>query len=282
MLEKNSISLFDLVKLSLRVFKTKPMRTFLTILGMSVGISTVVFLVSFGYGLQYILIGKLIATEDSLVTLTASYPSESKLGINIQKIEEIKSIPNVAETSAVAEYSGELRVESFAGLIPVVRIVEPNIFRLSGTNPDIGSSIRPNQNDVILSSQALTLLGLKTSRDVLGKTAQVKIYYPNEDGTVQDSVIEKDLNIVGIISDEQEPPLVIIPSHLAPVAPTIFKEIFVKAKKADVLIGLRDILEKQGFIISARIDLVTQARKITNIITKHLLFWYRSSYCFSY
>ena len=59
---KHSLSLWDLLKLSLRVFRTKPARTILTILGMSVGIGTVVFLVSLGYGLQYILIGRLITS----------------------------------------------------------------------------------------------------------------------------------------------------------------------------------------------------------------------------
>ena len=42
---EHSLSLWDLLKLSLRVFRTKPTRTILTIIGMSVGIGTVVFLV---------------------------------------------------------------------------------------------------------------------------------------------------------------------------------------------------------------------------------------------
>src|SRR3989344_3416479 len=84
------LSAWDLIKLSLRVFRTKPTRTVLTILGMSVSIGTVVFLVSLGYGLQYILIGRLITSEDSLVTVEASYPSESGKNIDFEKIEEIK------------------------------------------------------------------------------------------------------------------------------------------------------------------------------------------------
>ena len=42
----------DTLSLSMRTFKTRPMRTALTILGVSVGIGAVLFLVSFGYGLQ--------------------------------------------------------------------------------------------------------------------------------------------------------------------------------------------------------------------------------------
>src|SRR3989344_7381609 len=87
----HSLSIWDLLKLSLRVFRTKPARTILTVLGMSVGIGTVVFLVSLGYGLQYILIGNLITSEDSLMTLEAAYPSESGKGIDLEKVAEIKT-----------------------------------------------------------------------------------------------------------------------------------------------------------------------------------------------
>lgn len=44
----------SLIRLSLRTFKVNPVRAFLTIAGMSVGIGTVMVLISFGYGLQYI------------------------------------------------------------------------------------------------------------------------------------------------------------------------------------------------------------------------------------
>lgn len=270
MTEKHTISFFDLIKLSLRIFKTKPLRTFLTILGMSVGISTVVFLVSFGYGLQYILIGKLIATEDSLVTLSASYPTESGLGIDIKKIIEIKSNQNVAETSAVAEFSGELKIASTTGLIPIIRIIEPNIFRLSGTNPDIGKPIAENKNEIILSSQALLLMGLKDDESTLNKQTYIKIYSQKEDGTTDEIAIEKEMVIVGILSDDQQPPLALVPASSMPIKISSYKELLIKAKDINLVEILRNTLEKEGFIISARIDLVTQARKITNIITTTL------------
>jgi len=75
---------------------------------MSVGIGTVVFLVSLGYGLQYILIGNLITSEDSLMTLEAAYPSEAGKGIDLEKMEEIKTNEEVDAISPVTEFSGEL------------------------------------------------------------------------------------------------------------------------------------------------------------------------------
>ncbi len=267
---KTSLSPVDLLRLSLRIFKTKPLRTALTILGMSVGISAVVFLVSFGYGLQYILIGKLVTTEDSLITLSASYPVESGLGIDQKKVDEITALPNVAETSPVAEFSGELKVGELTGLIPIIRVVEPNMFRLSGTSPDIGIPFKEGEIGSILSAQALQLLGIATATNALGKIAQIKVYFPNLDGTITETNIDKDLPVMGIISDDQQPPIAIVPKIVLPAPATSFKEILIKAKNIDEVNPLRDMLEKEGFIISARVDLVNQAKKITNIITTTL------------
>ena len=106
----HSLSWWDLLKLSLRVFRTKPTRTILTILGMSVGIGTVVFLVSLGYGLQDILIGRLLTSEDSLMTLEASYPSEIGKGIDLEQINKTKALEEVDTISPVAEFTGELSI----------------------------------------------------------------------------------------------------------------------------------------------------------------------------
>lgn len=269
---KHSISFLDLVRLSLRIFKTKPTRTFLTILGMSVGISTVIFLVSLGYGLQYILIGKLITTQDSLITLSASYPVESGFSISSTTIQSMQELPNVAETSAVGEFSGQLSVDGSAGLIPIIRVAEPNVFRLSGLSPDIGESLRVDHDDVdhddvVLSNQALQLIGMPVDSSTLGKEVRVQLYFPNPDGTMRDISVPTSLSIVGIISDGQQPPIAIMPARVMPVAISSYKEVYIKAKDASTLTLLRDTLVKQGFIISANIDLVNQAVKITNVIT---------------
>ena len=54
------ISFNDTMKLATRMFRTRPARTWLTILGLGVGIAAVVILVGLGYGLQKILLETLL------------------------------------------------------------------------------------------------------------------------------------------------------------------------------------------------------------------------------
>ncbi|MBI5078376.1 MAG: FtsX-like permease family protein [Candidatus Yonathbacteria bacterium] len=267
----HSLSMLDLLKLSFRVFRTKPTRTILTVLGMSVGIGTVVFLVSLGYGLQYILIGSLLTGEDSLMTLEASYPTESGKAINSAKMTEIRLNEGVDKISPVAEFSGEMSIEGGApGIVPITRVVKSSYFKLAGVSPDLGEVFSEDTPGVVLSTQALKLLGLKPDQSIIGKEVTGKVSYPKPDETSEEVLVSK-LQIRGIISDETEPPLAYIPYSSVSKEPTAFKSMLIKAKNVDAVLPLRDKLEKEGFLISAKVDLVNQAKKITNAITTVLL-----------
>jgi putative ABC transport system permease protein len=257
----------ELIILSFRSFKTKPQRSFLTIMGMSVGIATVVLLVSLGYGLQYILIGKLMTTEDSLVTMEISYPTESNLVIKKESIEKIRKYPDVAEISPIANFSGEVSTIGTSSLIVDVQMVEPSYFRLSGTLPSVGKILGQKQG-VVVTSQTLTALGLKTDSSVLNSPFNLKVSFQDEKtNTDQEVKANEQPPLSGIIVDESLAPSAIVYSNLFSVDPPFYRKALVKAKSVEVLEKLRDSLINDGFLVSARIDLVTQARKITNIIT---------------
>ena len=268
--EMHHLRFGELFRLSLRVFRQKPMRTFLTVLGMAVGIATVLFLVSLGYGLQYILIGRLVTTEDSLITMEAYYPSEANLSINERVIEELAKEEDIAEVSPVAEFSAELSGKNSSTTIVSIgaRVVDENYYRLTGLSPDIGVPPSGNNKTAIITGQTASLINLATSTQSIGEEILLKVFYQNDfDGTSEEIRPKSEVKIGGIISDESEPPLIIIFSSMLEKSPTNFNSVLVKAKSAEVLEKLKDNLIEKGFIVSARIDLVNQAKKILNIIT---------------
>ena len=99
--------IFDLIKLSLRMFKARAMRTFLTVLGMSVGIAAIIFLVSFGYGLQRTLLQK-ITTSDALVSLDVTKTAaDSALDLNDETLKTLRALPDVTDALPVLELAGQ-------------------------------------------------------------------------------------------------------------------------------------------------------------------------------
>lgn len=258
----------ELLRLSSRTFRTKPTRALLTILGMSVGIGTVLFLVSLGYGLQYILIGKLITTEDSLITMEISYPSENNLVIRKDTLETLKGYRDVAEVSPVAQFPGELSLEGTSGLLVDTLIVEPSYFRLTGLMPSVGTIPSASGNGAVLSSQTLNPIGLVADNTSLGRKLGLEVFYQDDiTGIYQQASSSIPIPIKGILMDETLQPEAIVFASALSADPPFYRKALVKAKNIDVVELLRDRLINDGFLVSARIDLVNQAKKITNVIT---------------
>ena len=262
------LKLTELLSLSFRTFRTKPQRAFLTVLGMSVGIGTVLLLVSLGYGLQYILIGKLMTTEDSLITMEISYPTESNILIKKPLLDSLKTYEDVAEVSPVAQFPGEVSENGGSSLLVDTNIVEPAYFRLSGLLPSIGALPKEGEQGLVISSQTLIPLNLKADGSSIDKALNFKVFYQDDKtNTSEEADSLTPIKIKGIISDESMAPTTIVFASSLSKEPPFYRKALVKAKSVDVLERLRDKLLGEGFLVSARIDLVTQARKITNIIT---------------
>ena len=85
----------DIFKLSIRMFKARTSRTLLTVLGMSIGIGAILFLVSFGYGLQKTLLEK-ITTSESLLTLDVAEKKSGDVILDSKMISEIKEIEEIS------------------------------------------------------------------------------------------------------------------------------------------------------------------------------------------
>ena len=268
----------DLVRLSFRVFRTKPLRTFLTIMGMSLGVGIVLALTSLGYGLQYLLIGKLITTEDSLLTLDAYYAPEGDIKILHSKIDEIEQFPGVREISHLAEFPAEVTLSDEPGgasSFILARVVDSSYERLSGTVPGIRTKISiTDDHSALVSENALKSLSLPGAEESLDRKLSVKVYYPSGDpsregGSTETKTAELriPIGIRGILTDASLPPFVLVPEHSLLGEPPYYERIYVRADKEEDIESVRQKLIDNGFLVSSKIDLVKQIKKITSVVT---------------
>jgi ABC-type antimicrobial peptide transport system permease subunit len=262
---QHSLKWGNLLKLSSRNFSANPGRTILTILGTSVGIATVVVLVSLGYGLQGILLGKLITTPESLITLSASYPSDSNLLIDQNSVNDVIKIPNVKAVSPEAQFPGSVQTGNISGLV-LINIVDSNYTRLSGDIPDVGIGIG-SKTGIVASSQALRLLNMPDDNSVIGKQVSLTAFYaPTNGGPAYDVPSLGTIPIIGIEKTATEPTIIVLNTAFATPPPS-YKQLYIEANSDAVFAGLRSAITNKGYIISAHIDLVRQAQQVTNIIT---------------
>jgi len=261
----------DLLSLSTRMFRTRALRTALTILGMSVGIGTIVFLVSLGYGLQALLLEQ-ITTSESLLSLDV-FPSDSVIvSIDDLAVESFEALPNVIEVIPAATLATQGTVgDSTADATATV--TEPGFFRLSGIKLLGGTFYEEEDPGRILISATLAELYGWTETTAIGKQISLTAFYRGNLPITDQSAIEKrldleakkDITVSGVV--EGEGLIMYFSSNLFPeIVTTEFTQAKVRVKDSESFEPVRDVLAQSGYSVLALSDVVDQANAIFNVL----------------
>ena len=255
----------DVFKLAGRMFRTRRLRTFLTILGISVGIGTILFLVSLGYGMQNVLFEK-ITTEEALLTLDAMPPSDSSVvAINKQLVDKIKEINGVAEVSAMTTLSGSTLWKDFsaAGL---VYVVDPSYLRLAGVKPIAGMMPGLSEkNTIIVSSAIIQLFNLSSPEEALGKELNFIVSLENGED-IKSVNLDNNFKVVGVVDDSFSVFAYVSKEDIPDFDISEYSQLKVKVADSQLLEPVREQLLTYGLLVSALSETVDQARKVFNIV----------------
>jgi len=253
----------DIISLSTRMFRTRPSRTWLTILGIGVGISAVVVLVGLGYGLQGILLERIIFGE-SLLSLNVSNPSSRAVLLNQDRIREIAEMENIADVAPMAEYPSLITFEGLTGSISL-QAVSPSFFKYAGIPAAEGELFGENDtNSVVLSTAVLKMFAAEPS-EVIGKKVQFRVSVPQGKGSdkLQQISLDKDYEIKGVIDNSSSlfafMPLAEFSSHYSP---PFYERAQVKVEKSEFLDAAEEQIIEKGFVVTAFSKTIEQANKI--------------------
>lgn len=258
----------DLISLSTRMFKTRKMRTFLTILGVGVGIGTVLFLVSLGYGLQNVVLSK-ITTADSLLSLDVSPGTIGAINLDQVSVEKIKQTPNVAEVSPMINVSAQMSIDQLTG-DGLIYAVEPSFFRLGGIIPDKGTIFRTgNSHEALISTAAAKLFNVEPAA-AIGKEISLTLFLPkiNTEGFEETETAKRPdkYTIIGVVEDENTSYAFIPLETISDVQIDSYTQVKVKVAANEFMEPIRNQIIESGFLVSALSDTIEQANKIFRIV----------------
>ncbi len=260
--------LLDTLLLSTRMFKTRPMRTFLTVLGVGVGIGTVLFLVSLGYGLQNAILSK-ITTADALLSLDVTPGVADLITLTKKDVQEISQINEVEEVSPVINLPAQLTVGDLTG-DGLVYAINPSFFRLSGVGVDYGQIINSDKDyTAVISSAGVQLFNL-TPEQIIGKEVSLMLFVPkmSEDGFEEIEAIKREekYKIVGVINDENANYIFIPSKSISDLGIEKYDQLKVKVSANEHIERTRNEIIEKGFLVSSLSDIIEQANKIFRII----------------
>ena len=258
----------DSLILSTRMFKTRPLRTFLTILGVGVGIGAVLFLVSLGYGLQNLILSQ-ITTTDSLLSLDVRTGSSELLSLQEKHVKDIRGMEKVDEVSRAVNLSSQISRKDLTSN-SVVKAVDPNFFRLNGTLAQYGRALNSSdKREAVISSAGAKLFNMDP-KDIIGEEISLTLFLSHKDEEGFEEIEVKDreekYKIVGVVEDNNDNYVYVPRQTLSDLNINKYNLLKVKVVKDAYMEEVRqDIIEK-GFLVSSLSDTIEQAKKIFQVV----------------
>lgn len=252
--------LIDVLKLSLRMFKARTMRTLLTILGMSVGIAAIMFLVSFGYGLQRTLLQK-ITTSDALVSLDVTLGEKQSVRLTSETIDRLRQIPNVVDVIPALELGGQGRFDKITLDVRAVS-TQPAYLKSEGLKITDGRLFdRGDVRQIVITKAVAQVFGVDPEA-MIGKTMGLYLFF-NPDASNRGERIDlgDPYEIVGIADGDEN--IVYIPlESLGSIKINEYTKLKVKGSSTSVIEPIRSAIGSLDLTASSISETIDQANKV--------------------
>ena len=259
----------DTVHISIENFRNRKSRTFLTILGVGVGIGAVLFLVSLGYGLQKILLER-ITTAESFLTLDIASADSKAIILNDSSLRRVYEVGRVETVSPQAILPGQIIYKELTAET-THNIVDDRFFGLNGVLPQYGRAFsRDDRGMLVINSRVAELFNLKPE-EALGQLVSLVTFVASDDeqseGGTEIVVLPAEFEIIGVFEDTDGAGQIYISRADVPqIVIGEYQFAKVKVKEDKDLEYVREELISMGFVVSAISDIVDQANKIFRVI----------------
>ncbi len=260
------MKLIDLLELSSRMFKTRPSRTWLTILGMGVGSGAVLFLIGLGYGLQNLLLERIV-DSDTLLSLTITSAQPDTIILNNDKISELRQIKGVKDVAPMVSFSSQVSLGELVGNV-ILRGVSNNYLKYDGISAKTGRLMDDVKKEIMVSEAVVQLFGFADSKEIIGKKAEIEIFILPGGSELETDVITVDFDnqydIVGVIEGAESVTILFPMRDMSREVETSLEYEMAKVRvfESRDIETARVALLDGGFQVSSLSETIDQANKI--------------------
>lgn len=258
----------DIFKLSTRMFRSRLMRTFLTILGIGIGIGAILFLVSLGYGLQRALISQ-ITSSDSLLSLDVVQGEKAALVLNNAVIDAIAKFPEVKEVAPLVSLRGQVTYEGTTADI-IASITNASFLKFSNLKLVDGNMFDQNKNEIIISKAVARVFNIEDTKAIIGKEVSISFLATKLTEGAQEQLdlipqAEKFV-VTGVVGDESSSFIFFPIGKVSGITLDSYSQAKVRVTGTQTLDIVRNKILDMGFSVAALSDVIDQANKIFNIL----------------
>lgn len=258
----------DILKLSTRMFRSRLMRTFLTIIGIGIGIGAIMFLVSLGYGLQRALISQ-ITSSDSLLSLDVVQGEKAALVLDNAVIDAIAQFPEVKDVAPLVSLKGQVAYEGTTADI-IANITTLNFLKFSNLKLVDGKMLDQDKNEILISKAVARVFNIEDTKTIIGKEVDIAFLATTlTEGTYEqlDLVPQQGKFIIaGVVGDESSSFIFFPLGKVGDITIDAYSQAKVRVTDTEALDVVRNKILDMGFSVAALSDVIDQANKIFNVL----------------
>lgn len=211
----------QLMKIAWKNLWAHRLRTSLTIVGVTIGIGSIIFLLSLGFGLEKV-VTEQVASFTAFATIDIPAANLKTGKINEAAIDRIRTVPHITRIERVADLAGRVRLSNAASTTEtIVAAVDPGYFDLAEVRAMSGQLFTGDETNVVVVGAGLAgLLGFSDEPSrLLGRELILDLIVGADlrAGDGSDNPIVKEqlpLQVIGVTGDDQTP-VMYIPLKLA-------------------------------------------------------------------
>jgi putative ABC transport system permease protein len=196
-----------LIKLALKNLFAHRMRTILTLIGIIIGISAVVFLISFGSGIQK-LVTEQITGSDAFQLIDVGTGNSQVVKFNSELLSKVSSIGNISLVETITNLGAKAKKDSDRTMDTAFFATSADYIDWSGKKIRYGEKLpKDDTNKAIVNTSYLAFITDDRPESVLGTKVEFDVIIPKELSKNKEvkTFTDQEFEIVGIIKDDSSP-----------------------------------------------------------------------------
>lgn len=241
--------------LAARNLRHKQFRSFLTILGVVIGIGSVFLLLSFGMGLQA-LVQKQITNGEAINTIDVSSSNSKVINLTPARITQIKTLPEIKGVSGVYTSASKLTIND-ASVDVVSYGIDKLYLDLDNQTISAGRALDTQKTDeAVMSESLLSTIGIKDPKALLNKSFSIKI------DTEGQKPIEREFKLVGVIDSGTGSEVFMSEKVFSGAGIKDYSHVKVLARDRESVTPVRHAIESLGFDTTSPVDTLEQVDQV--------------------
>lgn len=257
-----------LIKFAFKNLMMHKSRSVLTVIGVTVGIAAIVFLVSFAFGVEKLVTGE-VTKGNAYKLIDVGTGSVQALRINEETINQLKKIPQVKSIEPTINIGGKAKNDDKATDVTFSGTSDKYL-EWSGLAVRWGQSLTATRvaKPILVNSEFLKRFPQFTNETIIGKEISFDLIIPKELTSDQaKKVTDAKFKVVGVVPDGSIATVYAKYSDVLSLGAKNFSQIKVESltDSKDKITGVRNQIENLGFKTQYVGDTVAQIEQIFQV-----------------